>query len=74
MPAATMISILAATLLATGWALWLLPVGHCSECPHCRAETLARERADEARTGRYSSIPLCPSCGRHHLPEEPHRT
>ena len=72
MPAATMISILAATLLATGWALWLLPVGNCSECPHCRAERLGRERADQARTARYYSIPLCQSCGRHHLPEEPH--
>ena len=40
MPADTMISILAATLLATGWALWLLPIGRCQECPHCRAERL----------------------------------
>lgn len=74
MPAETMISILAATLLATGWALWLLPIGQCRECAHCRAEKLARERADEARTGRYYGIPLCPACGRHHQPEETHRT
>jgi len=69
-----MISILAATLLATGWALWLLPIGQCRECAHCRAEQLARQRADEARTSRYYGIPLCPSCGRHHQPEEAHRT
>ena len=74
MPAATMIYILGATLLAAGWALWLLPVGTCSECPHCRAEKLARQRADEARTSSFYGIPRCPSCGRHHQPEDGHRT
>ena len=74
MPAETMISILATTLLATGWALWLLPVGRCKECPHCRAEKLARQRADEARTSSFYGIPRCPSCGRHHQPEDGHRT
>ena len=39
MPAETMISVLAMTLLGTGWALWMLPVGKCRECPHCRVET-----------------------------------
>ena len=70
----TMISMLAATLLATGWALWLLPIGRCAECAHCRAEKVARQRADEVRTGRYYGIPLCPACGRHHQPEDGHRT
>jgi hypothetical protein len=74
MPALTMISVLAATLLATGWALWLLPVGRCQECPHCRAEKLARQRADDARTGRYYGIALCAACGRHHQPEDGHRS
>ena len=74
MPVDTMISILAATLLATGWALWMLPVGTCSECPHCRAEKLARQRANELQAGRVYGIPLCPACGRHHPPEEGHRT
>jgi hypothetical protein len=74
MPAETMISILAATLLATGWALWLLPIGNCAECPHCRAEKLARQRSDEARTGQYYGIPRCPACGRHHQPEDGHRS
>jgi hypothetical protein len=74
MPADTIISVLAATLLATGWALWLLPVGTCAECPHCRAEKVSRERADEARAGRLYGIPLCPACGRHHVRGENHRT
>ena len=74
MPAETMIYILATTLLATGWALWLLPIGRCQECPHCRAEKVAQERANEIRTGRYFGIPLCPACGRHHLPEDGHRS
>jgi hypothetical protein len=74
MPAETMISILAATLLATGWALWLMPVGMCPYCPHCRAEVVARQRTAEARTGSYYGIPLCPACGRHHQPEDGHRT
>jgi hypothetical protein len=70
----SIIAMLAATLLATGWALWLLPVGTCAECPHCRAQKLARERADEAVAGRFYGIPLCPSCGRHHPRGEKHRT
>jgi hypothetical protein len=70
----TIITLLAATLLATGWALWLLPIGTCSACAHCRAEKLARERADEARAGRMYGIPICPACGRHHQREEDHRS
>ena len=73
MPAETMISVLAVTLLGTGWALWMLPVGTCSQCAHCRAEKLARDRADEAQVSRVYGIPLCPACGRHHRREEDHR-
>jgi hypothetical protein len=73
MPAETMISILAATLLATGWALWFLPVGTCAQCAHCRAEHVARARESEAQLGRIYGIPLCPSCGRHHQRGEAHR-
>ena len=69
----TVISLLAATLLATGWALWLLPVGRCSQCSHCQLERLAKERETEARASRVYGIPLCPSCGRHHAPGERHR-
>lgn len=72
----TMISILAATLLATGWALYLLPVGTCSQCPHCRIEKLARERENEAQQaqqiGRAYNVPFCAVCGRHHRRDEEH--
>jgi hypothetical protein len=73
MTAETFISILAATLLGTGWLLWLLPVGTCSECPHCRLEKLARERENESQVGRIYGVPFCPVCGRHHRREEDHR-
>ena len=69
----TMISILAATLLATGWALYLLPVGTCHQCPHCRVEKLARQREHDTQAGRLYGVPFCPVCGRHHTREEDHR-
>lgn len=74
MPAETMISLLATTLLLTGWALWVLPVGTCSQCAHCRAEKLAKERDTEAEVSRIYGIPMCPACGRHHQRGEDHRT
>ena len=74
MPAETMISVLAVTLLGTGWALWMLPIGTCKECAHCRLQRMERERENEAQVGRIYGIPLCPACSRHHRPEEPHRT
>ena len=74
MPAEALISVLAVTLLGTGAALSMLPVGTCSECAHCRAEKLARERETEAQVSRIYGISLCPACGRHHRPEEGHRT
>jgi hypothetical protein len=73
MPAETMSSNLAATLLATGWALWLLPVGTCAQCSHCQMEKLAQDRATEAQASRIYGIPLCQACGRHHQREEEHR-
>jgi hypothetical protein len=68
----TMISILAATLLGAAWLLYLLPVGTCSQCPHCRVEKLAREREHEAQAARLYGAPFCPVCGRHHRREEDH--
>jgi hypothetical protein len=73
MPAETMIALLAATLLATGWALWLLPVGTCAQCAHCQGEKLAKEREADAQLGRAYGIPLCPACGRHHRRGENHQ-
>ncbi|HYK96242.1 MAG TPA: hypothetical protein VE011_10310 [Candidatus Dormibacteraeota bacterium] len=72
MAAETVIAILGATLLATGALLATMPVGTCSECAHCRAERVAREREAEARVGRFYGIPICRTCGRHHVPEEGH--
>ena len=73
MPAESLIAILAATLLATGWALWLLPVGTCAQCAHCQQEKVAREREVEAQVSRVYGIPLCQACGRHHPRGENHR-
>ena len=73
MPAETMISILAATLLATGWVLYLMPVGTCAQCTHCRMEKVAREEEHEAQLGRVYGIPLCEACGRHHQRGSDHR-
>lgn len=73
MPAETLISVLAVTLLATGWALWLLPVGTCAQCAHCRGEQLARERETEAQAARIYGIPVCRSCGRQHERGDGHR-
>ena len=69
----TFISILALTLLATAWLLWLLPVGTCSQCPHCRVEQLARAREQEGQASPAYGAPFCPVCGRHHRREEDHR-
>jgi hypothetical protein len=74
MPAETMVTLLAVTLLVTGWMLWLMPVGTCRECPHCRGVQLARQRETEAQAGRLYGIPLCPFCGRHHQRGEDHRS
>ncbi len=73
MPAETLISILAVTLLGTGWALWLLRVGTCSNCAHCRDERLARRREHDRQVSRIYGIPLCPACGRLHRRGEDHR-
>jgi len=67
-----MITFLAATLFAVAWAIWLLPVGTCSQCAHCRVEQVSREREREAQVGRLYNIPLCPACGRHHQRGEDH--
>jgi hypothetical protein len=69
----TFISILALTLLATAWLLWLMPVGTCAQCAHCRVEKLAREREHDGQVGRVYGTPFCPVCGRHHGREEEHR-
>lgn len=73
MPAETLVSLLATTLVVTGLVLSRLPVGQCAHCSHCAAEKLAKERETEASASRFYGVPLCPMCGRHHTREEPHR-
>ena len=73
MPAEVMISILGATLLAAGWALWALPIGTCAQCAHCRMEKLAKDRESEAQVSRVYGLPLCQACGRHHQRGDAHR-
>ena len=73
MPAEALIPLLGATLLAVGALLARLPVGTCSQCSHCSAERLAREREAEAHASRFYGIPICRACGRYHANEENHR-
>jgi hypothetical protein len=68
-----LVTLLATTLIGTGIALWRMPVGECAQCVHCAARKLAHQRETEAQTSRAYGIPFCPSCGRHHSPEEQHR-
>jgi hypothetical protein len=69
----TVVPILGASLLVFGALLARLPVGTCSQCSHCRAERLAKERDAEGQIGRFYGIPICRACGRYHAREEDHR-
>ena len=69
----TVIAILGLTMLGTAGLLSLLPVGTCAQCNHCRLEQLARQREHEREGNRSYSTALCPTCSRHHLPDEDHR-
>jgi ssDNA-binding Zn-finger/Zn-ribbon topoisomerase 1 len=63
----TVISSLGIFLLLMAAAVARLDVGHCSECPHCRAEAelrAARERAAVAALDRRWDVGRCPRCGR----------
>jgi len=73
MAAATVITILALTLLAAALVLWRLPIGTCAQCVHCQVEREVREREEEERAARFYGIELCRGCGRRHAREEPHR-
>jgi hypothetical protein len=68
----SVISILAMTLLGTGALLSRLPIGTCRECPHCRLEKLARERARLPEISQAYSAPFCAVCRRHHRVDEDH--
>jgi hypothetical protein len=68
----SVISILAITLLGTGALISRLPIGTCRECPHCRLEKLARERASAPEISQAYSAPFCAVCGRRHRLDEDH--
>jgi hypothetical protein len=68
----SMISILAVTLIGAAGLLARLPVGTCSECPHCRMAKLARER-EQWLLSEPLGAPVCHGCGRRHLPDEDHQ-
>lgn len=71
-PPESMISILAVTLLGVGGLLSMLPVGTCSQCNHCRAERLERERQHQLQVDGAVGVPFCAVCGRHHRPDQDH--
>ena len=66
------ISILGFTMIGVAGLLRLLPVGTCSECPHCRLARFEHER--EMDGARSMSGPFCAICGRHHRPGEDHHS
>ena len=74
MPAEPLVLLLSVTMIISAALLWKLPVGTCSQCSHCAAERLARERADAEQAGRFYGIPICRTCGRYHAREGDHRT
>lgn len=71
-PPESMISILAVTLLGTAGLLSMLPVGTCAECSHCRLQRLERERQHQLQIDGAGGVPFCPTCGRHHRPDQDH--
>jgi hypothetical protein len=74
MPAETIIVLLGTTMVLSAALLSRIPVGTCSQCSHCSAERLAKERDAEAQAGRFYGIPICRTCGRYHAREGDHRT
>ncbi len=63
----TVLSLLGFFLLVLGAGLSRLEVGHCAECPHCRAEAQRREAREQAAISaldRRWDVGRCPRCGR----------
>jgi len=72
-PAESVISVLAVTLLGTAGLLSMLPVGTCAHCNHCQMERLERERQHQLQAGGAAvGVPYCPVCGRHHRSDQDH--
>jgi len=74
----TVVSLLGAGLLGIGGLLWLLPVGTCSQCSHCRMARLVAQRErelhaeEEHERERSLAVPYCRACGRQHRPGDEH--
>jgi hypothetical protein len=63
----TAVYLLGGFLFLVGAAVSRLDVGRCPECPHCRAEALAKEARERATVGaleRRLEPVRCPRCGR----------
>ena len=65
------ISMLGTSLIALAGLLYLLPVGTCTECGHCKLAKLTRQREREMRAAS-GGVPRCPICDRNHQPDEDH--
>ena len=72
-PAESVISVLAVTLIGAAGLLSMLPVGTCVQCNHCRLEQLERERKHELQRQAAGEYPFCPVCGNRHRPDESHQ-
>lgn len=66
------ISILGTSLVAIAGLLYVLPVGTCSECGHCKLAKLTRQHERELQASRSAAGPMCPICGRNHRSDEDH--
>lgn len=56
------LTMLAAFMVGIGVLVFLLPVGSCSECAHCRNERVSKVRA--------APMAFCPLCRVQHAPGE----
>lgn len=74
MTAPTVLGLLAVAMFVAAWLVYLLPVGECNECPHCKRlkeqeQASARERAHDVLHKGFGNRgpdilhcdnPLCP--------------
>jgi hypothetical protein len=68
----TVISLLGTSLIAIAGLLYVLPVGTCSECGHCKLAKLTRKHERELEASRSVDAPVCRTCGRTHRTGEDH--
>lgn len=70
----TMIGAFGLIFIGIGWIIWMMPIGECEECPHCRRTRLERFRKDDAeldsRRNQEARRPT-QDIGREEGPEDP---